>query len=108
MLIDSAGTQNEDRFVPRAKLQEGIVEHWSKEYLRQLLIGKGFKKMVEAARDRGDSTLPDYPIFSEEEETEIMRRYNGFADAYRKAVDTVFGSSGRRREFFDPGFLSGT
>ena len=93
MLIDSAGTQNEDRFAPRAKLQEGVVEHWSKEYLRQLLIAKGFKVQVDEARKRGGAELPKYPIFSELEVVEIMSRYNGFADRYRTAVNIILGSS---------------
>ncbi len=90
MLIDAAGTQNEDRFVSRVKLGHGIVEHWSKEFLRQLLIEKGFKKAVEDARTRGD-TLPDYPQFSDAEVGEIARRYNKFADAYEDAVDGIVG-----------------
>src|SRR3989338_9105750 len=85
VVIDGFGTQIEDRFSPTATRKPGLVDHWSKEWMRQRLIRKGIKRALDEARAKAWE-LPDYPILTDEEVAEIARRYSEFADAYEKAV----------------------
>ena len=78
---DVFGTQDEDRPVDLLALKKGKVEHYSKEYVRQVLIANGYKAKLDTARDAGESDPPP-PDLSEEELAEVSRRYRYFADAY--------------------------
>lgn len=78
---DVFGTQDEDRPVLANALEEGGVEHYSKEYVRQVLIASGYKAELDAAREAGEKDPLPLDL-SDEELTEVARRYKHFADAY--------------------------
>ncbi|MES2088151.1 MAG: phosphoribosylaminoimidazolesuccinocarboxamide synthase [Patescibacteria group bacterium] len=102
VVIDSFGTPNEDRYALTKTLKPGQVEHYSKEYLRQLLIEKGFKKALDITRSHGLPN-PKYPILTEDEIGEVGRRYRNFAAMYEAGVNRILGSTCRAREIFDAG-----
>jgi len=81
MFGDVFCTPDEDRPVPLEKLRQGIVEHHSKEYIRQLLIDKGYKAELDKARLEGRPD-PPIPLLPEETIAEISRRYKAVAEAY--------------------------
>lgn len=77
-----------DRPVPLDKLEKGIVEHHSKEYIRQLHIESGYKKLLDEARDQ-NKAIPPIPKLSEEELSEVSHRYAAVAEAYAGVKITV-------------------
>jgi len=81
MIGDVFCTPDEDRPVPLDKLQQGVVQHYSKEYIRQLFIEMGYKAELDKARDEH---RPDPPIppLTEAEIAEISFRYQKVAEAY--------------------------
>lgn len=81
MIGDVFCTPDEDRPVPLDKLRQGKVEHYSKEFIRQILIAMGYYEELMRARNEG---IPDPPIPLLPEETiaEISRRYRAVARAY--------------------------
>ncbi|MDP2708601.1 MAG: phosphoribosylaminoimidazolesuccinocarboxamide synthase [bacterium] len=74
-------TPDEDRPVPLDKLRRGIVEHHSKEYIRQLLIAMGYQDELDKARLEGRPD-PPIPLLPEATIAEISRRYKAVANAY--------------------------
>lgn len=89
VVIDSAGNPNEDRYTPKHTLDPGNVDHWSKEFLRQIFIKNGYKKALDEARRLGQPD-PPYPRLSDEDIAEVSRRYTVFADQYERAADRMF------------------
>jgi len=81
MIGDVFCTPDEDRPVLLNKLRQGIVEHHSKEYIRQLLIEMGYYAKLMKARKEGRPD-PPIPLLSEEAIAEISRRYKAVAKAY--------------------------
>lgn len=81
MIGDVFCTPDEDRPVPTEKLNQGIIEHHSKEFIRQELIAMGYYDQLKAARkeDKKDPPIPELP---EETIWEISRRYKAVAEAY--------------------------
>ncbi|MDD5489324.1 MAG: phosphoribosylaminoimidazolesuccinocarboxamide synthase [Candidatus Moranbacteria bacterium] len=81
MLGDVVLTPDEDRPVPANLLDQGVIEHYSKEFQRERLIKIGYYDAVKAARKEG---LPDppYPTLPDDFIAEAARRYNAFAAAY--------------------------
>lgn len=88
ILLDSAGTPYEDRFARSEELQNGVVVHHSKEYLRQIFIDNGYFALLEAARTEGKSE-PDYPDFEPKQIQEVTRRFTVFAEKYTAAVGII-------------------
>lgn len=76
-------TPDEDRPVPAEKLYQGIIEHYSKEFIRQELIKMGYFNQLKAARSEGEED-PPIPKLSEETIAEISRRYKALAEAYAR------------------------
>lgn len=103
VVIDAFGNPNEDRYAPIETLRPGNVDHYSKEWLRQLFIKKGYKKVLDAAREQ-NLPDPEYPPLTDEEIAEARRRYEIFAGLYEAAVNRILGANERRLEFFDAGF----
>jgi phosphoribosylaminoimidazole-succinocarboxamide synthase len=79
MLIDSAGTQNEDRPVERDV--SGVFWHYSKEVIRQLFIDNGYFEKLSKARANNEPD-PAYPNLTEAEISMISTRYRDFADRF--------------------------
>jgi phosphoribosylaminoimidazole-succinocarboxamide synthase len=81
LIGDVFGTPDEDRFCLLEALEDGRVEHYSKEYLRQLFIEMGYYDELKAARK---AKLPDPPIpeLSGDQIEETSRRYIEVAEAY--------------------------
>ena len=71
-------TPDEDR---PAKIVGGEVVHYSKEFLRQLFIAMGYKKLLDEARKAGKSDIP-IPKLPESQIAEAHRRYVDFAKAF--------------------------
>ncbi|MDO8594435.1 MAG: phosphoribosylaminoimidazolesuccinocarboxamide synthase [bacterium] len=90
MFIDALGNPNEDRYAPSDTLRPGYIDHYSKEWLRQLFIANGYKKVLDEARKAGQPD-PDYPLLKDEDITEASRRYTLFADSYEAAVNRILG-----------------
>lgn len=80
---DVFGTPDEDRFVPLAKLRGGVVEHYSKEFIRQYLIGIGYKERLDKARaaEKNDPPIPRLP---DNILAEVVQRYKIVAEAYAR------------------------
>lgn len=74
-------TPDEDRPVPIAKLRRGVVEHHSKEFIRQELIAMGYYAQLKKARSEGKED-PPIPKLPEATIAEISRRYKAVAEAY--------------------------
>lgn len=81
MIADVFGTPDEDRFCPATELAEGIVVHYSKEHLREVLMAKGYYAEVIEARAR-EQPVPPYPRLTDEEIAEASRRYCAVSEAY--------------------------
>jgi len=81
MIGDVFCTPDEDRPVLLDKLRQSVVEHHSKEYIRQLLIGMGYYDELMKARNEGRPD-PPIPLLSEEAIAEISRRYKAVAKTY--------------------------
>jgi len=81
MIGDVFCTPDEDRPVPTEKLRQGIIEHYSKEFIRQKLIEMRYYDRLKAARDKGEEE-PPIPELPEETIWEISRRYKALAEAY--------------------------
>jgi len=81
MIGDVFCTPDEDRLCLIGKLKDGIVEHYSKECIRQIFIENGYKEILQTARDKGDLD-PPIPHLNEEQIEEISRRYIAVAEAY--------------------------
>lgn len=78
MFGDNFITPDEDR---PAKIVDGKIVHYSKEYIRELLIANGYyAKLMEARK----SEAPDLPIpyIGDEAVAEVSRRYAEFTKAY--------------------------
>jgi phosphoribosylaminoimidazole-succinocarboxamide synthase len=74
-------TPDEDRPVSLDKLRRGIVEHHSKEFIRQTLIETGYYNELMRAREDSKED-PPIPIMEEEVIAEISLRYKAVARAY--------------------------
>lgn len=74
-------TPDEDRPVPLDKLRQGIVEHHSKEMIREELIAVGYKRLLDEERQAGRPD-PPIPMLPEATIAEISRRYKAVAEAY--------------------------
>lgn len=85
MIVDVFCTSDEDRPVPLAELNKGVVQHHSKEYLRQKLIEMGYYAKLKAARKAGKPD-PPYPHLDEAVIIEASLRYKVFAKAYSRVV----------------------
>lgn len=81
MIGDVFCTPDEDRPVLTEKLDQGIVEHHSKEFLRQKLINMGYQDWLKAARDKGEKE-PPIPKLPGKTIEEASRRYKAVAEAY--------------------------
>jgi len=80
-IADVTITPDEDRPVPKDKLEQGIIEHYSKEYLREYFIKIGYFKALKAARATNQSNIPLPPLPADIIE-EASKRYIVFAEAY--------------------------
>src|SRR4030042_2516036 len=80
---DVFGTPDEDRFCSLKDLQQGKVEHYSKEFLRQVFIKMGYYDKIQAARTAGQPD-PPYPVLPEDIIGEVSVRYKAVAAAYAK------------------------
>ncbi|HLM84106.1 MAG TPA: phosphoribosylaminoimidazolesuccinocarboxamide synthase [Candidatus Bathyarchaeia archaeon] len=79
-------TPDEDRPFPLYEYEiEGKIEHFGKEFLRQIHIESGYYDELQVARKAG---LPDPPIprLTEEQLIEVSRRYSAFSDDYELAA----------------------
>lgn len=85
MIGDVFCTPDEDRPVPLDKLRYGIVEHHSKEFIRQELIKIGYKRQLDEARLAGKPD-PPIPLLPEETIAEIGWRYKTVAEAYAGVI----------------------
>src|SRR6185436_15399611 len=83
MLLDVFGTPDEDR--PVRLGPEGGVNHFGKEYLRQILIQMGYFDDLKRARRETGQDLP-YPVLPPDVIQEASTRYLVFADAYSAGV----------------------
>lgn len=83
LIGDVFGTPDEDRFVPLAKLRGGVVEHYSKEFVRQYLIGIGYKAKLDQARAAGKND-PPIPRLPDNILGEVSQRYKIVAEAYAR------------------------
>jgi phosphoribosylaminoimidazole-succinocarboxamide synthase len=81
MIGDVFGTPDEDRPCLAAELEEGDVIHYSKEYIRQLLIKVGYCQQLQDARKTGQPD-PPIPQLRPEEIEEVSNRYIVFAQSY--------------------------
>lgn len=81
VILDTAGTPDEDRFVLTSALSDGRIVHYSKEVLREILIENGYYKAVMAARSSGRED-PPYPELTAAQIAEVSDRYWEFTDAY--------------------------
>lgn len=81
LIGDVFGTPDEDRFCLLDALEDGRVEHYSKEYLRQLFIKMGYYDELKAARKAKQSD-PPIPRLPENQIEEASRRYIAVAEAY--------------------------
>lgn len=81
MIGDAVVTQDEDRPVLAAPLQQWVVEHHNKEYLRQWFITNGYYNRLQLAR-AAKQPDPPFPTLPEEVIAEASRRYCAFAEAY--------------------------
>jgi len=81
LIGDVFGTPDEDRFVPLNELRRGIIEHHSKEYIRQILIQQGYYDKLMEARKKNQPD-PPIPPLSEKIISEISWRYKSAAEAY--------------------------
>jgi phosphoribosylaminoimidazole-succinocarboxamide synthase len=81
MIGDVFCTPDEDRLVPTKKFHQGIIEHHSKEFIRQVLIDMGYHDQLKIARDK-NKEWPPIPKLPEETIEEISRRYKAVAEAY--------------------------
>jgi len=78
---DTFGTLDEDRYAPEKLLRQGIVEDFSKEFIRKIFKKKSYHKQLEEARARHEED-PPYPDLTPREIDEIKDRYHRFADDY--------------------------
>ncbi len=78
MIADVFCTPDEDRPVLSRHLDDCIIDHYNKEYLRQIFIQNGFYDALKKARSEGRSE-PPYPLLGEEIIKEVSRRYSAFA-----------------------------
>ncbi|MDD5071618.1 MAG: phosphoribosylaminoimidazolesuccinocarboxamide synthase [Patescibacteria group bacterium] len=81
LIGDVFGTPDEDRFCLLEALEDGRVEHYSKEYLRQLFIEMGYYDELKAARKAGQPD-PPIPRLPEEKIEETRQRYIAVAANY--------------------------
>jgi phosphoribosylaminoimidazole-succinocarboxamide synthase len=81
LIGDVAVTPDEDRPVSLGLLRQGIVKHYSKEEIRQKLIEMGYKKLLDAARAKGEPD-PPIPRLPDEFICDIAQRYMDVAEAY--------------------------
>ena len=65
VVVDTFGTADEDRFWDREKLSKGIVEEYSKEFVRQYYRRIGYHESLYAAREAGKKE-PEIPPLPEE------------------------------------------
>jgi len=79
--IDYFGTPDEDRPVLLDKFKNGIIEHYSKEYLREYFIEIGYYETVQKARATKQPD-PPYPPLPEKIKAEASRRFIAVAEAY--------------------------
>ncbi|MEO8638039.1 MAG: phosphoribosylaminoimidazolesuccinocarboxamide synthase [Candidatus Taylorbacteria bacterium] len=88
VFIDAFGNPHEDRYAPTAELEEGIVIHHSKEFLRQLFVQNGFYADVQKARAAGEAD-PPYPSLTTEQIGEASERFSRFSLHYEQAVGRI-------------------
>lgn len=81
VILDTAGTPDEDRFVPTWALREGRIVHYSKEMIREIFIENGYYERLMDAREGGRED-PPYPDLTGAMIAVISRRYQQFAEAY--------------------------
>lgn len=75
---DVFGTQDEDR---PYRIENGKVEHYSKEFIRQLHIESGYYAALKEARKNKLADIP-IPSLAEEQLAEVSRRYKLVAELY--------------------------
>lgn len=81
IIVDTCGTQDEDRPVKRADLLNNDVQHYGKEAIRQYFKKTGFYAAVQSAR-KENRPDPEYPLIPEEVMADFSRRYTTFANDY--------------------------
>lgn len=78
LIGDVFGTPDEDRF---CKIIDGKIEHYSKEYIREIHIESGYFNSLKLSRRIKKRDIP-IPKLTEEQIAEISRRYELAAKAY--------------------------
>jgi len=78
MIGDVFGTPDEDRF---CIIENGHVEHFSKEFIRQIHIRSGYFEKLKECRRKRQSDIP-IPKLTRDQITEASKRYMAIAGAY--------------------------
>ncbi len=98
VILDTAGTPDEDRFVLTDALREGEIIHYSKEMIREIFIANGYYAKVMAARKAAEPD-PEYPDLTTAEIAEVSTRYQQFAEAYTRVLLTQLRPASDSREY---------
>ena len=85
MIVDTFGTQDEDRPILLSSLKKGKIEHYSKEFVRELYTQNGYKAKLKKAR-KNKQPDPSMPSLTDDELRKWSYRYKLFGSAYHAAV----------------------